>query len=383
MRTLRFLLRKEFLQLRRDPAILRMLLVMPLIQLLVLSNAATFEVKRARMFVVDRDHSTISRGVVDRLAATGRFELVAASPSMDVASDAMLDRRVELIVVLPEGLERDVVRTRQGSVQLVINAEDGSAAGIIQSYAGQVLLTYAAELGSTLRPSLAAVGARAEPPPARGIAVIEVRRRSWYNADLDYRDYMVPGILVQLVTMVGTMFTALNVVREKEAGTLDQLNVTPVGRGTFITAKLLPIWCIAMFVLGIGLLVGRILFDVPMRGSLLLVFAAAAIYLVAALGIGLLISTIAETQQQAMFVSFFILMVYLLMSGLFTPVRSMPEWAQWMAQLNPVMHFMSLMRAVLLKGAQVADVARELVVLASFGVVALSFAVRQYHKTSA
>jgi len=222
-----------------------------------------------------------------------------------------------------------------------------------------------------------------ERPPRRGEANLELRTRGWDNAELDYRDYMVPGILVQLVTIIGTMLTALNIVREKEIGTLDQLNVTPVTRGTFIAAKLLPMWVIAMLELGLGLLVARFLFDVPMRGSVALVFLGAVVYLVAALGIGLFISTLVETQQQAMFVSFFVMMIYLLMSGLFTPVRSMPGWAQTMAQFNPVMHFISMTRAVMLKGATLADVSRTLLILAAFGVAFVGLAVRQYGKRAA
>jgi ABC-2 type transport system permease protein len=212
---------------------------------------------------------------------------------------------------------------------------------------------------------------------------MEVRARGWYNAELNYRDYMIPGILVQLVTVVGTLLTAMNIVREKEIGTLDQLNVTPVPRSAFIAAKLIPLWAIALIELTIGLLVARFLFDVPMRGSIPLVFFCAAVYLVAALGIGLWISTLVETQQQAMFVTFFIIMIYLLMSGLFTPIRSMPDWAQWMAQLNPVKHFIGIMRAILLKGAGLSDIARPLSILAGFGVVVLTLAVRQYAKRAA
>jgi ABC transporter DrrB family efflux protein len=176
------------------------------------------------------------------------------------------------------------------------------------------------------------------------------------------------------------MLTAMNIVREKEIGTLEQLNVTPVTRGTFIAAKLIPLWTIAMLELTIGLLVARFVFDVPMRGSIALVFAGAAIYLVAALGIGLWISTMAETQQQAMFVAFFVMMIYLLMSGLFTPLRSMPGWAQWIAEFNPVMHFIRMMRAVLLKGAGLADVYQTLLILAAYGAAVVTLAVRRYAK---
>jgi ABC transporter DrrB family efflux protein len=380
MRTLRFLLRKEFLQIVRDRVMLRLIIVMPVVQLVILSSAATFEVKRARMYLVDLDRTELSRGLVTRLTSSGRFVLRGAAPSMELATDAMLSRKVEMILRIPADFERDLVRTRHAPVQLVLNAEDGAAAGVTQSYAAQIIAGYAAELGVEVAPSLASAGATAERAPRHGVPNVELRARGWYNADLNYRDYMIPGILVQLVTIIGTMLTAMNIVREKEIGTLEQLNVTPVTRGTFIAAKLIPLWTIAMLELTIGLLVARFVFDVPMRGSIALVFAGAAIYLVAALGIGLWISTMAETQQQAMFVAFFVMMIYLLMSGLFTPLRSMPGWAQWIAEFNPVMHFIRMMRAVLLKGAGLADVYQTLLILAAYGAAVVTLAVRRYAK---
>ena len=383
MRVLFFLLRKEFRQIFRDRMILGMLFLMPLGQLLILANAASFEVKSARMYVVDHDHSSMSRGVVTRLAASGRFIPIAASPSPARADDAMLERKIDLILVVPAGFERDLVRDRRASLQFILDAEDGAAAGMMQSYAGQILADYSAELGAEVSPTLASIGARVESPPLRGRPVIQVRRRGWYNAELEYLHYMVPGILVVLVTMIGMLLTAMNIVREKEAGTLDQLNVTPIRRSTFIAAKLIPLWTLALLDLALGLILAHFAFGVPVQGSLLIVFLAAAIYLVGALGLGLWISTIAETQQQAMFVSFSITMVYMLMSGLFTPIRGMPGWAQWVAQASPVMHFTLLMRAVLLKGAGLADVSRELAILAGIGVVVIVLSVRQYRKRAA
>jgi ABC-2 type transport system permease protein len=383
MRPLLFLLRKEYLQILRDRTIMGMLIVMPLVQLLVLANAVTFEVRSSRMYVVDHDHSAMSRGLADRFAASGRFIPAEASSSTARAADAMLDRRVDVILVIPSGFERDLVRERHAPVQLTFNAEDGAAAGVTQSYANAIIASYAAGLNVKLSPSAALAGARAEPPPVRGRPVIEVERRGWYNPELDYRAYMVPGILVVLVTIIGTLLTAMNIVREKEAGTLEQLNVTPVTRGTFVAAKLIPLWSFAMLDLAVGLVVARLLFALPIRGSLALVFLSAAIYLVGALGIGLWISTIAETQQQAMFVTFALLMVYLLMSGLFTPLRAMPTWAQWAAELNPIAHFVTLMRAVLLKGAGPADVWRHVAALAAIGAAALGVAVRQHRKRAA
>ena len=366
MRALRFLLRKEFLQLFRDKLMLRQMMIMPVIQLLILSSAATFEIKRAQIYLVDLDHSQISRGLVDRLQAGGRFVVTDASPSMHLANEAMLAGDVGMILVVPPDLERDLVRTRAGRVQLILNAEDGAAAGVTHSYAAQIIRAYSSELGADLTPSLSSVGA------------VELSTRGWYNPELDYRDFMVPGILVQLVTVVGTLMTAMNIVREKEVGTLDQLSVTPLSQGAFIAAKLIPLWVIAMIELTIGLLIARFLFQVPMVGSVTLVFGAAAVYLIAALGIGLWVSTLAETQQQAMFVTFFIIMTYLLMSGMFTPIRAMPQWAQWLTEINPVKHFIQLIRAVMLKGAGPGDVLRPLGALALFGTVVLSLAVRRY-----
>ena len=383
MRTLRFLLRKEFLQIFRDRTILGMLFVLPLAQLIVLANAATFEVKRARLYVMDFDRSRVSRDIVDRLAASGRFVPTAGGRSRAEADAAMLDRSIDLILVLPANLERDLVRDRRAAVQLVVNAEDGAAAGVVQTYAARILARYAAGIGVEAGRIVAPPGAGRAPPPQRGRPIIDVRERGWYNPDLEYRDFMVPAILVVLVTMVGTLLTAMNIVREKEAGTLDQLNVTPIGRATFIAAKLIPFSSLALLDLALGLVIARFVFGVPMRGNLLIVFAAAAIYLLCALGVGLWISAIADTQQQAMFVTFSVMMVYLLMSGIFTPVSGMPVWARWMAEASPVMHFAKLMRAVLLKGAGLGDVLRELAMLAGIGTIVLGMAVRQYRKRAA
>jgi ABC-2 type transport system permease protein len=381
MRILRFLLRKEFLQIFRDRTMLRLMIAAPVIQLLILSNAATFEVRQAQMYVVDLDNSAASRGLVQRLVASGRFEAAAASPSMELANEALLSRDVSAILHFPADFERDLTRTGEAPVQLVFNAEDGAGAAVLQSYARRIISDHAADLASSLRPGSGTPAAihRTQSPAAPRI---DVRTRGWYNANGRYYDYMVPGILVLLVTIVATSIASMNVVREKEIGTLEQLNVTPVTKAQLIASKLLPFWIIAMVDLAIGLGVARLVFDIPMRGSLMLIFFAAVLYLLAALGIGLWISTVAETQQQAMFISFAINMVYLLMSGLFTPIQSMPEWAQWVAELSPVKHFIVIMRAVLVRGADFAAVQVPLLALAVYGAVVLTMAARQYSKTT-
>jgi len=306
------------------------------------------------------------------------------SASAELANEALLRGDVTMVLTIPHEFEASLVRTGRAPIQLSVNAEKGSAAGIVQSYAANIVAAYASELGATMHPGLRATkSAGGEAIPVRGTARIEVRVRSWYNPTLNYKHYMVPGILVALVTLIGTLLTAQNIAREKELGTLEQLNVTPITRGQFIAAKLLPFWVLGLVNLAIGLVMARLVFGVPMRGSLLLLFGSAMIYLVVALAIGLWISTLVETQQQAMFVTFFIMNVYLLMSGLFTPVDSMAPWVQVASQLNPVRHFVTISRAVLIKGAGLADIARPLIILTVYAAVMLGLAVRQYSKRMA
>jgi ABC-2 type transport system permease protein len=364
----------------RDRASLAQIIMMPLVQLLVLSNAATFAIRNTPAYVVDLDRTEVSRGLVNRFAASGHFRIDGSSASQELANQALLHGRVTMVVTIPAGFEKSLVRGGRAPVQLAVNAEKGSAAGIVQFYAQRILSSYAAELGSDVRSTIAVRAGRTEPAPVRGTARMEVTARSWYNPTLDYRHYMVPGIIVALVTMISTMLTAQNIAREKELGTLEQLNVTPITRGQFIAAKLLPFWVLALFDLTLALIVGRLAFGIPMEGSLLLLFGTAALYLVVALSIGLFISTLVETQQQAMFITFFIMMIYLLMSGLFTPIDSMPGWVQLISQLNPVRHFVTISRAILVKGAGPAEIAVPFFVLVGFAVVMLSAAVRQYSK---
>lgn len=373
----------EVLHVVRDKATLAQVVMVPVVQLLVLSNAATFTIRETPTYVVDLDHTATSRGLLTRLTASGHFRITGASGSTDLGNDALLRDDASLVVVVPKDFEKSLVREGTAEVLLSVNAEKGSSAGIIQSYASDIMADYSRELGAELRPGVSTVVAPERAGPLTGVARIEGRVRSWYNPTLNYKHYMVPGILVALVTLISTLLSAQNIAREKEIGTLEQLNVTPITKGQFITAKLLPFWVLAMADLGIGLLIAWSVFGVPMRGSLLLLFAVAGIYLVVTLGVGLLISGRVDTQQQAMFVTFFIMMIYLLMSGLFTPVDSMPHWVQVAAELNPVKHFVSISRAILIKGAGLAEVARPLVILVVFAVGTFWLAVGQYTKRTA
>ena len=363
MRRIFFLAEAEVLHILRDRVLLAQMLIFPLAQLLILSNAATFQIRNTPIYTVDLDRTSVSRGLINHLAASGHFQIVGTAPSLDRANDALLAGTVTMVVVIPHDFEVSLQRTGVAPVELSVNAEKGSAAGIVQFYASRVLAEYATELSPMHAPRL-----------------IDVRVRGRYNPTLNYKHYMVPGILVALVTMIGTLLTAQNIAREKELGTLEQLNVTPITRGQFIVAKLLPFWVLGLLELSLGLIVGKLVFDIPMRGSVPLLFGVASVYLAVALGIGLWISALVETQQQAMFVTFFIINIYLLMSGLFTPIDSMAPWVRMVSEVNPVRHFVTIARAILIKGAGPAEIARPFMYLAISAVVVLAIAVRQYRK---
>jgi ABC-2 type transport system permease protein len=319
----------------------------------------------------------VSAGLVLRLEAGRQFKVVRYVPSDAGVNHALLDREVTAVLHIPRRFEEDLVRRRRAQVQLILNAEEGATAGIVQSSANAILASYAGELDGTL--PVARGGSSAAPR----MAPLDLRTQRWFNPTRNYKYWMVPALMVSLTTIIGLLLTAQNITRENELGTLEQLNVTPMTKVQFIAAKLIPFWLLTMLIFSIGLAIGKLVFGIPMRGNLLWVYLAAAVYLIVVLGLGLWISTITRTQQQAMFVAFFVILIFLLMSGLFTPVDSMPEWAQRVAEANPVKHFVSIMRAVLMRGAGLETVGRPILGLAAAGVAVLALAVMRYRKSVA
>jgi ABC-2 type transport system permease protein len=375
MRTVFFLVRKEFLQIFRDHTTVVQIFMIPIIQLLVLSNAATFDVKQVRMLVVDEDRTTVSAGLVRRLEAGRQFKVVRYEAVDADVEHALLDREVAAVLHIPRRFEEDLVRRRVAPIQLVLNAEEGATSGIVQSNASAILASYAQELTRTL------------PTAGRGkpvrVATLDLRTQRWFNPTRSYYHWMVPALMVSLTTIIGLLLTAQNITLENELGTLEQLNVTPMTKIQFIAAKLIPFWILSMVIFTIGLIIGKLVFDIPMRGNLALVYLAAAVYLIVVLGLGLGISTVTRTQQQAMFIAFFVILIFLLMSGLFTPVDSMPDWAQKVAEVNPVKHFVFIMRSVLVRGAGLETVGAPIAGLAVAGVGVLALAVLRYRKSTA
>jgi ABC-2 type transport system permease protein len=211
---------------------------------------------------------------------------------------------------------------------------------------------------------------------------IQINSSYWYNPQLNYKNFMVPAVLVLLVTLIGLFLSGMNLVREKELGTIEQINVTPIKKYQFIAGKLIPFWILALVELAFGLTIGKLLFDIPFLGSLFLLFGVSALYLLVILAIGLFISTTANTQQQSMFVSFFFAIIFIMLSGVFTAVESMPDWAQWLDKLNPIYYFMKIVRMIILKGSGFTDILTEVLSLFVFAVALLTLSVKRYKKTA-
>lgn len=372
MRIILYLVRKEFLQIFRNKGILPIILVMPIVQLLLLSYAADFEIRNLKVFWIDKDQSTASRLLRQKLEASEYFVLSGHSFSSEDGFMAIDQGTTDLVLEIPDDFERDLMDGQAGAIQLLINAIDGTKAGLGTYYANRLIREFATELRQTLSHKTIITPV--------SLKRVNTEYSFWYNPDLSYQTFMVPGILVMLVTMIGVFISSMNIVRERELGTIEQLNVTPISKYQFIIGKLLPLWILGLLIFTLGLVVGKLVFDIPMLGSLFLLYCFAALYLVMVLGMGLLISTLTETQQQAMFISWFFLVVFLLMGGLFTPIENMPGWAQKITLINPVRYFIEVVRLVLLKGAGLGDIWRQFLIVGGYAIGVNALAVWKYRK---
>lgn len=346
--------------------------VVPIIQLLILVHAATLELKHINLYVVDQDLSSSSRELISKFQGSPFFQLKNFSFSIKDAENALLKNKADMVLCIPADFEKNLIRNNQADVQFLINAINGVAAGLTNVYASSIL----ADFNQQIIPDWINI------PKGFKIPSINITSSFWYNPELNYKIYMLPGILVILVTIIGAFLTALNIVREKEMGTIEQINVTPIKKYQLLIGKLVPFWCIALFDLAFGLVLGKILFDIPILGSVLLIFGFASVYLLVALGLGLFISTFAQTQQQVMFILFFFALTFILMSGIFTPTESMPEIAQKINVLNPLAYFMRALRMIMLKGSDFFDVLKDLISLAIYAIIILTLSVWRYRKVA-
>jgi ABC-2 type transport system permease protein len=378
---LRCIVRKEFTQALRDPRMRSMLFLPPLIQLLIFGYAASLDVDNAKIAWMDQDRTPESRELLSEFQGSGRF-VIAGMPDSDAAMQRMMDRgQVDAVIRVLPGFAKDVNRGRATSVQVLLDGTNSNTASIISGFASQTIARYSNEsMLHQQRSRMIGATEDAEGPVAAVAPQVTARTRVWFNPDLRSRNYFIPGVIVNIITIVTLSLTAMAIVREKEIGTMEQLLVTPIRATELIIGKTMPfvfvgVWDM-LLVLGAALLV----FHVPFRGSFWLLFATTLLFLLTTLGAGLFISTVSRTQQQAMMATGLFFQPFFMLSGFTFPIRNMPQVAQWLTIVNPVRYFMEIVRGVFLQGAGVEALWPQMIALAIFGVVILWLSVLRFHK---
>jgi ABC-2 type transport system permease protein len=370
---LRQMLIKEFIQVFRDPRMRTVIFIIPCVQTMVIGYAVSTDVNHIRTAVYDLDNSQASRDVVARFRESGYFD-VAAGPDSEAHARGLIDRGdVAVLLRINHGFEADLLSGRTAPLQVIIDGTDSNTAGIVLSYAIKIATAYSEQV-LVQRFTRLQGGARR---PGRA----ELRSRAWFNENLESRNFYVPGVLVVVVTLVTLLLTSMAVVREKEIGTMEQIMVTPITPTEFILGKTVPFALIGFADVLIVTLIGHFWFEVPIRGNLALLLLGTALYLLTTLGVGLLISTISQTQQQAMMTTFLFFFPAMLLSGFAFPIANMPLLVQWLTYLNPLQYFLVIVRSIFLKGVGWEIIWPQMLALAAIGVSTLSLAVRRFHKT--
>ncbi|WP_321332166.1 ABC transporter permease [uncultured Bacteroides sp.] len=369
---IKFLIEKEFKQLLRNPFLPRLILAYPCMIMILMPWAANLEIKNISVNVVDHDHSPVSQQLVRKIDTSTYFRLNGVSASYQDALLAIEAGKADVIVEIPRYFERNWAKGEEAPVLIAANAVNGTKGGLGSSYLTSIMNEYADDMHAE-HPAWH----KTSTDPQIGIDTLNL-----YNSHLNYKLFMVPALMVMLLTILCGFLPALNIVSEKEVGTIEQMNVTPVGKFTFILAKLIPYWTVGFVVLTICFGMAWLLYGFTPVGHLYVIYFFASLFVLVMSGFGLVISNHSDTMQQAMFVMFFFMIILMLMSGLFTPVRSMPEWAQAITIFNPLKYFVDMMRMVYLKGSGLGDMLWQLVALSAFAAFFNIWAVRSYRKNS-
>jgi ABC-2 type transport system permease protein len=372
MRTILYLIRKEFLQIFRDKFIGKAIFGVPIVQMLLLVPAVTFEIKNVRLCIIDRDMTTESREMVNQLEGSTFFKVRFSTFSEQEANSLLYRGKCDLVLQIPSGFGKETGKGNPGRLLVSVNAINAVNAQLSWAYLNGVIRDYnmniiAENIGSQTYASF---------------PQIQVTNRYWYNELLNYKYYMLPGVLGILVLAIGFIFAGLNLVKEKESGTIEQINVTPVKKYHFIIAKMVPFLIIGLTDVAVGLIIGKLTFNIPFEGSIALLFLGSTIFMVAVLGLALFLSTFSSTQQQFMFTAFFFIIIFILMSGIFTPLESMPVWAQKFDLINPAAYVMRINRMVMLKGSTFQDISRDIYSLTLIAIAFTALAVNRYRKTA-
>jgi ABC-2 type transport system permease protein len=345
---------------------------MPVMQLIIFPLAANYEVKNVLLSVVDHDHSSYSQKFISKISGSGYFKLADFSVSYDKALESIESGKADLIIEIPAGFEKKLVKENSAPMLIAVNAVNGAKASLGGAYAASIIRDFNTDIQMEWI-SL---------PKMNAQPTIDITSSNWYNPTMNYKLYMVPGILVTLLTLIASFLSALNIVHEKEIGTIEQINVSPITKVQFILGKLIPFWVMGLITLTLGLIVSWLFYNIVPAGSIGLIYVFGMVFLFTLLGVGLLVSTYAETQTQATFVSFFVMMLFMLLGGLYTPIESMPEWAKWITKINPVAYFIEVMRMIVLKGSSFSDVKIQFFSVLGLGVFFNGWAILNYKKRS-
>ncbi len=371
MQQILYLIQKEFRQIFRDKAMVAIIFFAPIVQMIVLGFAITTDVKNVRTVIADHDNSRLSREVARKFENNPYFVVQGYRKSQTGYRKQLDEWQAQAIVVIPQDFSRDLERELRPQIQLIVDGLDGNTAGIALGYAQGILSDFSADLSLSTQPSAAFL-------EKSGIAQPETRM--WYNLDLESKNYMVPGLIAVLLTLVSLFLTSMGLVREKEIGTLEQLMVTPIKTWQLILGKVLPFLILGFLELVIMLLVAFLVFQLTVAGSLFLLFGLAALYLLSTLGLGIFISTLTQTQQQAMFVAWFFLIFLIFMSGFLFPIANMPDAIQKVTYLNPMRYLIIILREIFLKGSSVKFLLNEILSLLGFGIVILGLSSLKFQK---
>lgn len=368
---LKYLLRKEFKQLFRNPFIPKMLLGFPLMVLLVLPWAATYEIKNLNLSIVDNDHSSYSQKLTEKILSSGYFRLTDVSPNFNQALKSIEKSESDIILEIPPHFEKNLMNGQGAKLMIAPNAVNGMKAGVGMSYVASIIADFNSETAQDIIVTTT---------NNTSVSQIKIDSQFKFNPYLNYRVYMVPALIVLILTLLCGFLPGVSIVLEKEIGTMEQINVSPVSKGSFILAKLIPFWIIGFFILTVGELIAWAVYGLVPAGHYYTIYLFATVYIVVVSGLGLVISNYAQTMQQAMFIVFFFMLIFIMLSGLYTPIESMPEWAKWVAEFNPLKHFMVVMRSVFLKGSGVIDLTKEMLALIGFALFFNTWAILSYRK---
>lgn len=365
---IRFLIEKEFKQILRDPFLPKLIFMFPIVMMLLIPFAINMDIKNIKMSIIDHDHSSSSMRLTQKIASSSYFKLTDVINTYDEGIKSIEAGRSDAILEIPANFEKQLVKEGKADVMIAVNTVNGTRGILGNAYLNAMLIDFSKDLMHTADISIFS-------------RRVDIRPTFLFNPQLSYKVFMIPALVVMLMTLLCGFLPALNIVSEKEKGSIEQINVSPVNKFTFILGKLIPYWVMGFIVLTICFLISAFVYHLIPSGSFFTLYFFASLFILVVSGLGLVVSIYSDTLQQAMFLMFFFIMLLILISGLFTPISSMPKWAQAITVVNPLTYFVEVMRMVFLKGSNIMDLGKQWIALSAFAVIFNTWAGLSYRKS--